>query len=196
MATSSQSGRTAAPKPDTTGDTKPAAEGDQAIAGDASTLNAPVLGDVVVTEGGSAPFSTKPSDVPVDPRSGQSFDDAKTNGLKGVHGEDVVNATGSVVPGVDPDRIPVEVTPGVTPDAGGDKLFAAALAKAPNLTKEFVSKMKITDEMLAQIARGEVPPPPAIGPIYTTDLYLTPGGWQQTPPGVPPEDVGKNATSR
>jgi hypothetical protein len=91
------------------------------------------------------------------------------------------------VPGVDPDRIPVEVTPGVTPDAGGDKLFAAALAKAPNLTKDFVSKMKISDEMLAQIARGEIPPPPAIGPVYSSDLYLTPGGWQQTPPGVPPE---------
>lgn len=170
-------------------------EGTQLIAGDASVTTGQVRGDVVVTEGQSAPFSTKPGDVPVDPRSGQAFKDANTSGLKGTHGEGVLG-TGTVVPGVDPDRIPVEVTPGVTPDAGGDKLFAAALAKAPNLTREFVDKMKITDEMLAQIARGEVPPPPAIGPIYTTDLYLTPGGWQQTPPGVPPEDVGKNSVFR
>lgn len=170
--------------------------GEQRIAGDASVTTAPVRGDVVVTDGQSAPFSTKPGDVPVDPRSGQPFADANTNGLMGTHGEDIIGATGNVVPGVDPDRIPVEVTPGVTPDAGDDKLFAAALAKAPNLTRDFVTKMKITDEMLAQIARGEIPPPPAIGPIYTSDLYLTPGGWQQTPPGVPPEDVGKNATTR
>ncbi|WP_030487273.1 hypothetical protein [Micromonospora chokoriensis] len=170
--------------------------GDQRIAGDASVIAAPVRGDITVTEGQSAPFSTKPGDVPVDPRSGRPFEDNPSDGLKGVHGEDTVGATGLVVPGVDPDRIPAEVTPGVTPDAGGDKLFAAALAKAPSLTREFVDKMGITDEMLGQIARGEVPPPPAIGPIYTADLYLTPGGWQQTPPGVKPEDVGKNATAR
>lgn len=147
---------------------------------------------VVVTEAPSEPFATKTGDVPVDPRSGKPFADGG-QGLKGTHGEDIVGASGPVVPGVNPDRIPAEVTPGVSPDAGGDELFAAALAKAPNLTAEFVSKMGITREMLAQIARGEVPPPPAIGPIYTSDLYLTPGGWQQTPPGVPPQDVGKNA---
>jgi hypothetical protein len=38
--------------------------------------------------------------------------------------------------------------------------------------------------MLAAIARGEVPPPPTPGPIHTADMYLTPGGFQQTPPGV------------
>jgi hypothetical protein len=151
---------------------------------------------VVVTDAPSDPFATKPGDVPVDPRSGQPFTDGNTDGLKGTHGEDTVNATGNVVPGVNPDRIPAEVTPGVSPDAGGDALLAAAQAKAPNLTAEFVTKMKITNEMLAQIARGEVPPPPSIGPIYTTDLYLTPGGWQQTPPGVPPQDVGKNTIGR
>jgi hypothetical protein len=171
------------------------AEGEQRIAGDASVTNAPVRGDVFVTEGGSAPFSTKPSDVPVDPRSGQPFSDSNSQGLKGTHGEDVLGA-GVVVPGVDPDRIPAEVTPGVTPDAGGDRLFAAALAKAPSLTREFVTKMKIDDETLGQIARGEIPPPPTPGPIYTADMYRTPGGYQQTPPGVPPEDVGKNATTR
>lgn len=170
------------------------AEGEQRIAGDASVTNAPVRGDVFVTEGGSAPFSTKPGDVPVDPRSGRPFSESN-QGLKGVHGVEVLSA-GSVVPGVDPDRIPAEVTPGVTPDAGGDRLFAAALAKAPSLTREFVDKMGLTDEDLGQIARGEIPPPPTPGPIYTADMYRTPGGYQQTPPGVPPEDVGKNATTR
>ena len=172
------------------------AEGTQLIAGDASVTNAPVRGDVIVSEGQSAPFSTKPADVPVDPRSGQPFSESNSGGLKGTHGEELLAATGSVVPGVDPDRIPAEVTPGVSPDAGGDKLFAAALAKAPSLTREFVDKMGIDDETLGQIARGEIPPPPMPGPIYTTDMYRTPGGYQQTPPGVPPEDVGKNATTR
>lgn len=177
------------------GDSTTAAEGTQLIAGDASVTSAPVRGDVVVTEGQSAPFSTKPGDVPVDPRSGQPFADSNSGGLKGTHGEDVLGE-GTVVPGVDPDRIPAEVTPGVSPDAGGDKLFAAALAKAPSLTREFVDRMKIDDETLGMIARGEIPPPPTPGPIYTTDMYRTPGGYQQTPPGVPPEDVGKNATVR
>jgi len=172
------------------------AEGTQLIAGDAAVTSAPVRGDVVVTEGQSAPFSTKPGDVPVDPRSGKPFSESNSQGLQGTHGEELLAATGSVVPGVDPDRIPAEVTPGVTPDAGGDKLFAAALAKAPSLTREFVEKMQIDDETLGQIARGEIPPPPMPGPIYTTDMYRTPGGYQQTPPGVPPEDVGKNATVR
>lgn len=172
------------------------ADRDQAIAGDASVANVPVRGEVTVTEGASAPFSTKPSDVPVDPRSGQPFGDNRTDGLKGTHGADIINATGSVVPGVNPDRIPAEVTPGVTPDAGGDRLFAAALAKAPSLTREFVDKMGISDEQLGQIARGEIPPPPTPGPIYTADMYMTPGGFQQTPPGVPPEDVGGNAVTR
>jgi hypothetical protein len=170
-------------------------EGDQRIAGDASVLAAPARGDVVVTEGGSAPYSTKPGDVTADPRTGKPFTESTTAGLKGTHGEELLGA-GVVVPGVDPDRIPAEVTPGVSPDAGGDKLFAAALAKAPSLTREFVDKMGIDDETLAQIARGEIPPPPTPGPIHSADMYRTPGGYQQTPPGVPPEDVGKNATVR
>lgn len=147
---------------------------------------------VVVTEAPSDPFATKPGDVPVDPRGGKPFE-AVTEGMKGTHGFEVVEATGPVVQGVNPDRIPAEVTPGVSPDAGGDQLLAAAQAKAPNLTREFVDKFKLSDEVLAGIARGEISPPPAIGPVYTSDLYLTPGGWQQTPPGVPPSDVGKNA---
>jgi hypothetical protein len=169
-------------------------EGTQLIAGDASVGNPRAHGDVVVTQGASAPFSTKPGDVPADPRTGQPFA-APTAGLKGTHGMDVAGA-GQVVPGVDPDRIPAEVTPGVTPDAGGDELFAAALAKAPSLTREFVDKMGLTDEDLGQIARGEIPPPPMPGPIHTADMYRTPGGYLQTPPGVAPQDVGKNATIR
>lgn len=78
----------------------------------------------------------------------------------------------------------------------GADLLKAAQLKAPSLSKEYVSAYKITDEELRGIADGLVPPPPAIGPLHTTDLYLTPGGWQQTPPGVPPGDVGKNAISR
>ena len=171
-------------------------EGEQRIAGDASVTNTPVRGDVVVTEGGSAPFSTKPGDVPVNAWSGKPFEETKSNGLKGTHGLDIVNATGPVVPGVNPDRIPAEVSPGVSPDPGGDKLLAAAQAKAPSLTKEFVDKMGMDEETLAQIARGEIPPPPTPGPIHTSDMYATPGGYLQTPPGVPPEDVGKNAAVR
>jgi hypothetical protein len=170
-------------------------EGEQRIAGDASVTRAPVRGDVAVTEGQSAPFSTKPGDVPVDSRSGRPFEEGH-EGLKGTHGEELLQATGSVVPGVDPDRIPAEVFAGVSPDAQGDKLLAAAQAKAPSLTREFADRMGLDEETLGQIARGEIPPPPTPGPIYTTDMYRTPGGYQQTPPGVPPEDVGKNAAVR
>jgi hypothetical protein len=78
----------------------------------------------------------------------------------------------------------------------GDELLAAAQEKAPSLTREFVTAYKLSDDELRMIARGEVSPPPTIGPVHTTDLYLTPGGWQQTPVGVKPEDVGKNAIGR
>lgn len=89
-----------------------------------------------------------------------------------------------------------------TPDDGGvdvlrgDELMAAAQAKAPSLTTEFVAAYKLSDDDLRKIARGEVPPPPAIGPVHTADLYLTPAGWQQTPVGVKPADVGGNAIAR
>lgn len=119
-------------------------------------------------------------DVP-DPRTGRDFTTPK--GYAGLHEPDAV--TGGL-DYVDPANLPVEVTPGVQPDAGGDALLAAAQAKAPNLTAEFVKAYKFTPEMLADIARGSVPPPPAIGPAYTADLYLTPAGWQQTAPGVAP----------
>jgi hypothetical protein len=64
------------------------------------------------------------------------------------------------------------------------------------LTQEFVDTFGLSDEVLGQIARREVPPPPTNGPLRTSDLYLTPGGWQSVPPGQNPEDVGKNAISR
>jgi hypothetical protein len=178
-------------------DTKAADETTVTSAADASVPASAtrVSGDVTVTEGASAPFTTKPDDVPVDPRTGQPFGDVKTDGLRGQHGMDLTGP-GSVVPGVDPKAIPAEVTPGVTPDPGNNKLLAAAQAKAPSLTKEFVQKMGMSDEHLARIARGEEPPPPTPGPIYTADMYMTPGGFQQTPPGVPPEDVGKNSVAR
>jgi hypothetical protein len=96
-------------------------------------------------------------------------------------------------PDVDPKAIPTEFGPGVRPDARGDKLLAAAQAKAPGLTREFVDKHELSDDDLAAIARGEQPPPPVPG---DADLYRTPGGWQSVPKGVKPEDVGKHAISR
>lgn len=89
-----------------------------------------------------------------------------------------------------------DATPGDPSTLKGSALLEAAQAKAPNLSKEFVSAFKLDDDALRAIANGTVPPPPAIGPLHTADLYLTPGGWQITPPGVKPEDVGKNAINR
>jgi len=166
-------------------------EGETRTAGDASRPTAPVVADA-----GGAPFSRNVTGE-VDPRTGETFDPSGASGrLKGRHGEELLTATGTVVPGVDPERIPAEALPGFTPDAGGDRLLAAAQAKAPSLTREFVDAMQMTDEQLAQIARGEISPPPTPGPRHTNDLYMTPGGWQVTPPGVPPEDVGGNAIAR
>jgi hypothetical protein len=81
-------------------------------------------------------------------------------------------------------------------DASKDDLLTLARAKAPLLTAEFVKQYGLKDEDLKMIARGEVPPPPTIGPIHNVDLHLTPGGWQITHVGVPPEDTNKNAISR
>jgi hypothetical protein len=75
-------------------------------------------------------------------------------------------------------------------------LLEQAQAKAPKLTAEFVKEYKLDDEYLAKIARGEVSPPPTVGPVHNVDLHLTDGGWQITPVGLKPEDVGKDAISR
>jgi hypothetical protein len=140
------------------------------------------------------PYSTTTADA-VDPGTGEKFTAAHP-GWKGRAGFETVDAAGNTVPAVDPDRIPAEVSPSVTPDAGGDRLLAAAQAKAPNLTREFADAYGLGDDVLAGIARGEIPPPPTVGPIHTSDLYLTPGGWVSAPPGVPLEAAGTNSIAR
>ena len=75
-------------------------------------------------------------------------------------------------------------------------LLEQALAMAPSLTAEFVAEYDLSDDDLAAIARGELSPPPAIGPVHTVDLHRTPGGWQITPVGVAPSEVGKDALAR
>lgn len=140
-----------------------------------------------------APKAAAPSETTagaVDPRTGEKFEEPTHGGVSGFDGFSVESG---YIPNVDPARIPAEVTPGVMPNAGSDALLAAAQAAAPNLTKEFVAQYKLSDDDLARIARREVPPPPSVGPIRSSDLWLTPGGWQNTPPGVKPEDVGKNS---
>lgn len=82
------------------------------------------------------------------------------------------------------------------PKKTDSKLLKAAQEKAPNLTQEFVDKYGLTDEDLAKFARGELSPPPTVGPEHTVDLHYVNGGWQVTPVGVKPEDVGKDAISR
>lgn len=94
-----------------------------------------------------------------------------SNGFKGTDGFDVLDSSKK--------------------ESSGD-LFKRAQVRAPSLTQEFVDAYSLSDEVLAGIADGLIPPPPAIGPIHTSDLYLTPGGWQQTPIGVAPADVGPN----
>jgi hypothetical protein len=101
-----------------------------------------------------------------------------------------------VYPKVDPDNVPAELSAGVKPDPGGDKLLAAAQAKAPHITRAFLAAHDLDDEYLALLARGEESPPPYIGPTPVVDLHRTDGGWQITPKGVKPEDVGASAISR
>lgn len=140
--------------------------------------------------------TTTASREAVDPGTGEKFTTTAAPGWKGRAGFETVDAGGAAVPVVDPSRIPAEVSPSVTPDAAGDKLLAAAQAKAPNLTREFADAYGLGDDVLAGIARGEIPPPPAVGPIHSSDLYLTPGGWVSAPPGVPLEAAGGNAIAR
>lgn len=106
----------------------------------------------------------------------------------------VVEAAPGVEVDADLDSAAVRrATAGDLDDASDADLLTAAQAKAPLLTKEFVSQYGLVKEDLRAIADGLVPPPPTVGPIHNVDLHLTPGGWQVTPVGVPPEDVGKNA---
>lgn len=121
------------------------------------------------------PTALAPAPAPLSPAPGPEVGVVSTAGLKGRHEPQLA---------------------GVNAELDRDELFAAARAKAPSLTREFVDQMGLDDEHLAAIARGEVPPPPTPGPLYTTDMYLTAAGFQQTPPGVPPEDVGKGTITR
>ena len=91
--------------------------------------------------------------------------------------------------------------PAATAPAGeelsGDDLLAAAQIKAPHVDRAFLSEHGLDDDYLRALASGEEPPPPYNGPdTSATDLHLTPGGWQVTPPGVPPEHVGKDQVRR
>jgi hypothetical protein len=106
----------------------------------------------------------------------------------------VVEAGPGVEIDADLDRAAVKRAEGGKPvdDVSGSELLTLAQAKAPRLTADFVKEHGLDDDILRAIARGEVPPPPTVGPIHNTDLHLTPGGWQVTPVGVKPEDVGKN----
>lgn len=109
----------------------------------------------------------------------------------------VVEAGPGVELNADLDRAAVQrAAAGDLDAASKEDLLVRAQTKAPRLTAEFVKQYGLGDEELKAIARGEAPPPPTIGPIHNVDLHLTPGGWQVTPVGVPPEDVGKNAISR
>lgn len=89
-----------------------------------------------------------------------------------------------------------DAPPGSVDDLRGADLLKAAQEKAPSLTAEFVKTFDLDDDELREIARGAVPPPPTVGPLHTVDLHLTPGGWQITPVGVKPQDVGGDAISR
>lgn len=62
----------------------------------------------------------------------------------------------------------------------------SAQSVAPHVTEEYAKTFRLSKEMLTGIGNGTYPPPPAIGPIYTGDLYLTSGGWVHTLPGVAP----------
>lgn len=78
-----------------------------------------------------------------------------------------------------------------------DKLFERAKAKAPHLDRAFLKKHSLDDDYLEAVAIGLEPPPPYNGPDFsTTDLHRTAGGWQITPAGVNPEDVGSDKIAR
>lgn len=130
----------------------------------------------------------------IDPRTGESFssDSGKVGGRIGF---EVLEGGGPLVPRYDPENLPVEITSHVMPSAK-DGLWAAVRVAAPNLTPELAETYELSDEILAGIARREIPPPPAVGPIRTSDLYLTPGGWLNVPAGVDPSAIGQNKIAR
>jgi len=126
-------------------------------------------------------------------------DPAKVEGIRAATGTppQVVEAAPGVELDKDMDRAAVtRAGSGPIDEKDGDDLLRLAQAKAPNLTQEFVNQYGLVEEDLRDIARGSVSPPPTVGPIHNVELTRTPGGWQLTPVGVPPEDANKNAISR
>ncbi len=91
---------------------------------------------------------------------------------------------------------PAAKTPAADAPAKKDDLLDAAQKMAPHVDRAFLKEHGLDDEYLEKLARGEEPPPPYTGPDPVVDLHRTDGGWQITPKGVKPEDVGKNAISR
>ena len=63
------------------------------------------------------------------------------------------------------------------PEEKGSDLLSRAQVRAPSLTAEFVKKHGLTDDTLEKLARGELSPPPTVGPEHTVDLhYVTAAG--------------------
>lgn len=128
-------------------------------------------------------------------------DPASAEDLKGVRPAtgtppQVVEADPGVEVDNDLDAGKVRRNRGASYELESDDLLARAQARAPHLTADFVKEYGFTDNDLRDIADGLVPGPPRVGPIHNVDLHRTPGGWQVTPVGVPPEDVGKNRIDR
>ena len=147
------------------------------------------------------PEASKPEAVKPQPKlSGDEPVLVNQSGLRPAAGTpaQVVEAGPGVEVDADLDRAAVKRAEGGQSgdDVSGSDLLSLAQAKAPRLNAEFVKQYGLSDDVLRAIARGEVPPPPTVGPIHNTDLYLTPGGWQNVPVGVKPEDVGKNSIHR
>jgi hypothetical protein len=150
---------------------------------DASVASIPAAGAVQTTADAT------------DPATGEGFN-PRPAGAGGRYGFPIDDApVVGTVPRYAPGQVPSEVTSHVMPDSK-DALWAAVNAAAPNLTPEIAEAFGFDDEVLAKIARREIPPPPVNGPIHSTDLYLTPGGWQSVPAGVDPGSIGQNKISR
>lgn len=107
-------------------------------------------------------------------------------GASGGTAEDVAQANQNVVASAQ--ALGSDVVAPVDPKR--DNLLARAQVRAPSMTAEFVDFHDLPDEYLEAIANGTEPPPPVNGPNPSTHLHFTPGGWQVTPLGVKPEEVG------
>jgi hypothetical protein len=171
------------------GDDKLAADKATATGSTQTDLGTPDAQVAVVPAAEGIPTTTEA----IDPRTGEKFAKDSSRG-GGRSGFDAVEPAGTV-PHYDPATLPVEITSHVMPHAK-DELWAAVRVAAPNLTPELAALYGLDDDVLAAIARREIPPPPAVGPIRSSDLYLTPGGWQNVPAGVDPAAIGQNKLAR